>query len=246
MKQVEFELKNITKEYEDKCALKDVSFKGEKGKIIAVIGPSGAGKTTLLRIVNLLESATKGTLRIQGRNTKDLSNGDLNSIRNKMAMVFQNPSLFQRTVEANVAYALKIRKHDPQKTEEEVARALSLVGLLKARHQFAPTMSAGEAQRVSFARAIVFEPELLLLDEFTANLDPANVQLLEEAVHKYHIDTKATIILSTHNLFQAKRLAQEVVFLLNGRIVEAEGKEKFFSEPKESLTRSFLSGELVC
>jgi tungstate transport system ATP-binding protein len=237
---------DITMKFEDKFALKDVTLKSEKGKILAVIGPSGAGKTTLLRIVNMLESPTKGTLKIEGENPFQLSNGELYKIRTRMAMVFQNPSLFQRTVEANMAYALKIRYMDQDYIDGKVSRTLKLVGLEDFKGQFAPTLSAGEAQRVSFARAIVFEPELLLLDEFTANLDPANVKLLEEGLINYQKETDSSIVLATHNLFQAKRLADEVVFMLDGEIVERAEKEKFFKNPENPLTRSFLSGELIC
>lgn len=243
---MDFELQEITMKFQDKCALKDISLEGKKGDIIAIIGPSGSGKTTLLRIINMLDSPTKGILKIQGQNPNELSNGKRYSLRTEMAMVFQNPSLFQRTVEANVAYALKIRYIQPDIVDEKVDWALKLVGLENLKHQFAPTLSAGEAQRVSFARAIVFEPKLLLLDEFTANLDPANVKLLEEAVVKYYKETNGTIILATHNLFQAKRLADDVVFIFEGEIVERAKKENFFESPQHQLTRSFLSGELIC
>ncbi|UCE38081.1 MAG: phosphate ABC transporter ATP-binding protein [Thermoplasmata archaeon] len=243
---MDFELQDVTMKFQDKCALKDVTLKGKEGEIIAFIGPSGSGKTTLLRIINMLDSPTKGIVKIQGQNPGKLSNGERYSLRTDMAMVFQNPSLFQRTVEANVAYALKIRNTQPETIDEKVAWALKLVGLENLKHQFAPTLSAGEAQRVSFARAIVFEPKLLLLDEFTANLDPANVKLLEEAVIRYHQETNATIACATHNLFQAKRLAHEVVFILDGEIVEKAKKEDFFESPQNQLTRSFLSGELIC
>jgi tungstate transport system ATP-binding protein len=246
VKNVEFLAENISKTFEDKYALKNVNLIGEKGKILAIIGPSGAGKTTLLRIINMLDLPTKGTMKIEGKDINDLANGGRYEIRMRMGMVFQNPILFQRTVEANVAYALKIRNHSPDKIDLEVQKALSLVGCGNLKEQFAPTLSAGEAQRVAFARAIVFEPELLLLDEFTANLDPANVQLLENAVHKYHIDTNATIVLSTHNLFQAKRLAHKIAFFLNGEIVEIQETEKFFEDPQHPTTKAFLSGELVC
>lgn len=246
MRKLEFSAENITKKFGEKYALKDINMEGEAGNIVAFIGPSGAGKTTLLRIINLLDKPTNGALKINGKNTGSLSNGELYEIRTKMAMVFQNPSLFQRTVEANVAYALKIRKHSQEEIEAEVSKALALVGLGDLRHQFAPTLSAGEAQRVSFARAIVFEPELLLLDEFTANLDPANVQLLEEAVLKYHNDTNATVVLATHNLFQAKRLAHKVAFFLNGEVMEVQDKKDFFANPLKPTTKAFLSGELVC
>ena len=241
-----FELLDVTKKFEDKCALKEITLKGEKGKIIAIIGPSGAGKTTLLRVINMLDSPTNGMLKIDGKNPKQLSNGERYNLRTRMAMVFQNPSLFQRTVGSNVAYALKIRYMHPDKVNEEVSKALNLVGLESYKNQFAPTLSAGEAQRVSFARAIVFEPELLLLDEFTANLDPANVKLLEEGVINYHRDTNATIVLATHNLYQAKRLAHEVIFIFDGKIIESAEKEEFFSNPEHKLTKSFLSGELIC
>jgi tungstate transport system ATP-binding protein len=243
---LDFELKDVTMKYEGKYAVKNVTLKSEKGKILAVIGPSGAGKTTLLRIVNMLDRPTKGTLKIEEENPFQLSNEELYKIRTRMAMVFQNPSLFQRTVEANVAYSLKIRYMDQDSIDRKVSRALKLVGLERFKTQFAPTLSAGEAQRVSFARAIVFEPELLLLDEFTANLDPANVKLLEEGLINYHNEIESSIVLATHNLFQAKRLADEVVFILDGEIVERAEKEKFFESPENPLTRSFLSGELIC
>ncbi len=241
-----FELQDITKKFEDKYALRKITLKGEKGKIIAIIGPSGAGKTTLLRVINMLDSPTNGILKIDGKNPKQLSNGELYNLRTRMAMVFQNPSLFQRTVGSNVAYALKIRYMNPDKINEEVSKSLNLVGLQNFKNQFALTLSAGEAQRVSFARAIVFKPELLLLDEFTANLDPANVKLLEEGVINYHRDTNATIVLATHNLFQAKRLAHEVIFIFDGEIIESAEKGEFFSNPGHKLTKSFLSGELIC
>lgn len=144
-----------------------------------------------------------------------------------------------------MAFALRIRYVDNDTIDKKVKRALKLVGLEDFKNQFAPTLSAGEAQRVSFARAIVFKPELLLLDEFTANLDPANVKLLEEGVIKYRQETGATIVLATHNLFQAKRLADEVVFILDGEIVENAKKDEFFSNPQNKLTKSFLSGELI-
>ncbi len=243
---MEYQVENLTKKFEDKCALRDITLSCETGNIMAIIGPSGAGKTTLFRIINMLDPPTGGSIKIDGKDIKSLTNGDLYEIRMKMAMVFQNPSLFQRTVNDNVAYALRIRNHPPEEIDKKVKRALKLVGLFDSKHQFAPTLSAGEAQRVSFARAIVYEPELLLLDEFTANLDPANVQLLEEAVLKYHKETNCTIVLATHNLFQAKRLAHKVAFFLNGEVVESQTKEKFFECPKNPTTKAFLSGELVC
>jgi tungstate transport system ATP-binding protein len=236
---------NVSKKYDDKYALRNVTLKGENSKIIAVIGPSGSGKTTLLRIINMLDTPSTGIQTIDGKNPYELSKTERHEIRTKMAMVFQNPGLFQRTVAANVAYGLKIRQVPSNTVDKKVRETLKLVGLERYRDKFAPNLSAGEAQRVSFARAIVVKPQLLLLDEFTANLDHANVKLLEESVIKYHKETKATIVLATHNLFQAKRLADEIIFIFNGEIVEKAEKEEFFSNPQHPLTRSFLSGELV-
>lgn len=242
---MEFELKGISKNFNGKKALSNIDLKVGLGKIIAVIGPSGSGKTTLLRIINLLDPPSQGDIGIDGKNPYESSNGHLHRLRMRMALVFQNPSLFQRTVKDNVAYGLKIRNRHPEIMEKEVQKALKLVGLDDLKHQFAPTLSAGEAQRVSFARAIVFKPELLLLDEFTANLDPANVKLLEESVLAYQKETNGTIVLATHNLFQARRLADDIVFIYDGAIVEQGDKENFFTNPKNPLTRSFLSGDLI-
>lgn len=242
---MDIELENVSKSYNGKCALANIDLSIEKKNITAVIGPSGSGKTTLLRIINLLETPTEGYLRFDGTDPYGSSNGKLHDLRMKMALVFQNPSLFHKSVEANVAYGLRVRNLPRDEIESEVDRGLELVGLKELRHQFAPSLSAGESQRVSFARAIVFKPELLLLDEFTANLDPANVKLLEESVLEYQRETHATIILATHNLFQARRLADEIVFIFDGKIVERGEKEAFFSNPQNPLTRSFLSGELI-
>lgn len=242
---MDIELENISKSFNGKSALEDINLKIQKKKIVAFIGPSGSGKTTLLRIINLLDPPSRGTLILDCKNTVDLTGDERYELRKRMALVFQNPSLFQISVADNIAYGLKIRNTDPKVMERAVQRALRLVGLNDMKSQFAPTLSAGEAQRASFARAIVFKPELLLLDEYTANLDPANVKLLEESVLKYQEDADATIILATHNLFQARRLADDIVFMYDGKIVEQGEKDDFFTNPTNPLTKSFLSGELI-
>ena len=238
---MKFELKNVTKKFDDKTALDDITINSESGQILAIVGPSGSGKTTLLRLINLLDTPSSGAIMLNDKKCATLKGSELYDLQTKMALVFQNPSLFQRSVEVNVGYSLKIRMVHPDRIREEVKKALTLVGLNDLKHQFAPTLSAGEAQRVSFARAIVFLPELLLMDEFTANL-----KLLEKAVTRYREETKATIVLATHNIFQAKRLADDVAFLYDGRIVETAEKNDFFEDPKDPLTKAFLSGELIC
>lgn len=243
---MEIKTKGLTRIFNGKAVLKDISLKLDNGKALAVIGPSGSGKTTLLRLLNLLDRPSSGRISFNGRSSRDLKSKELYELQTKMALVFQNPSLFQRSVEANVAYGLKIRLVRSDKIKKRVMKTLSAIGLKEHRQQFAPTLSAGEAQRVSFARAVVFKPEVLMLDEFTANLDPANVKMLEEAVVNYQRETNSSILLATHNFFQAKRLADEIIFLYNGRVVEAGEKNEFFSNPKEELTQDFLSGELIC
>jgi tungstate transport system ATP-binding protein len=243
---LEISTKKLTKKFEDKTALSNITMKVDSGKVMAIIGPSGSGKTTLLRLLNLLDNPSSGQIMINGKNPERLTSKEVYDLSTRMALVFQNPSLFQRSVEANVGFPLKIRLVHPEKIKERVNKALELVRLKDMKDQFAPTLSAGEAQRASFARAIVYKPKLLMLDEFTANLDPANVKMLEEAVTKYNKETKASIILATHNLFQAKRLADKIIFIYDGKIVESAEKNDFFANPKEDLTKAFLSGELIC
>jgi len=160
-------------------------------------------------------------------------------------MVAQNPFLFRGTADYNVSYGLCVRDVAEPELSRRTSEALRAVGMYSLARSRASRLSAGEAQRVAFARAIVVRPDLLLLDEFTANLDPTNVNILEAAVREYNRQTGATIVLVTHNMFQAKRLAHRVALLLDGRIVEVGPVKEFFESPQDPRTLAFVRGEFA-
>ena len=236
------ELQGIDKAYADKRVLCNVDMVVEEGEIMAIIGPSGVGKTTLLRIANGLERPDAGSVSILGRPLKYDNGGDFES-RRKMAFILQKPVAFRDTVKSNVAYGLRVRGEED--IDERVDRALKGVGLIHLADRHATTLSGGEMQRMAFARATVFEPSVLLLDEFTANLDPHNVGVLEKAIQAYHGERGATVIVVTHNLFQARRIATKTAFLLGGRMVETGPTEHMFEDPADPRTRAFVNGEMV-
>jgi tungstate transport system ATP-binding protein len=212
------------------------------GEVLAVVGPSGAGKSTLLRLLNFLEPPCSGTITFQAHTFADPTKLPL-ELRRRAATVFQRPALLSASVLANVAYGLKLRgEHDAY---PRARAALAQLGLAHLANTPARTLSGGEMQRVALARALVIEPAVLLLDEPTANLDPANVQLIERAIAETSRQRSATIVLVTHNLFQARRLAQRVALLLDGRIVEVSDTTTFFEHPRDPRTAAFVRGEMV-
>lgn len=214
------------------------------GKIYAVIGPSGAGKTTLLRVLNLLQQPRQGELSYFGQKLAPGAGENL-ALRRTMAMVFQKPALFSGSVFYNVALGLKLRGIAKEEVKTRVFAALDKVGLRELAGRPASGLSGGEAQRIALARALVLNPRVLLLDEPTANLDPANVAIFEEIIKKVHADTGTTIIIVTHNLYQARRISQEAIFINKSNVVEASQTEQLFSNPQNEETRLFISGEMV-
>lgn len=213
-----------------------------KGEILSIMGPNGAGKSTLLRLLNFLEPPTSGAIYFKGQKFSNSSQPSL-SIRRQVTTVFQDPVLLTTTVEANVAYGLRMRRRkDSQRQVQEVLEKVGLLSLAKAK---VSTLSGGEAQRVALARALAIEPEVLLLDEPTANLDPYNVNLMENLIISVNRELGTSIVLVTHNVFQAKRLSHRVAFLLNGRIVEVGKTEQVFSQPRDPRTAAFIRGEMV-
>jgi ABC-type phosphate transport system, ATPase component len=159
-------------------------------------------------------------------------------------MVFQNTVLFDASVYENVAYSVRFRGLPNDLIRQKVEAALSLVVLKDLAKRSALTLSGGEAQRVALARVLVYDPDLILLDEPTANLDPANTLIIEGALRNANLQGK-TIVLVTHNIFQARRLAKRVGLLLEGEMVEVQETERFFNSPMDQRTRRFISGDLV-
>jgi tungstate transport system ATP-binding protein len=212
------------------------------GNLLGIVGPSGAGKSTLLRVLALLEPPTEGVLYFGGSSEPVRWPPPLD-VRRRVTMVFQRPLLLSDSVFRNVAYGLRARGSD--NVRPRVEQSLEMVGLAHMAHAAAHTLSGGELQRVALARALVLEPDVLLLDEPTANLDPYNVSVIEEALKRLRHHNHTTIVLVTHNVFQARRLADRVMFLLDGECVEAADAETFFESPKDPRTRAFVRGEMV-
>ncbi len=234
---IDLNLEGIEKHYRAVKALDSVTLKTEGGKIIVLLGVNGAGKTTLLRILAGLEAPDKGTITLNG---KALTAEELRKVA---TLVFQKTVMFSMNVHDNLAFGLKIRGIPKAEIDEKVTQALSSVGLTNFEKRKAKKTSGGEQQRISLARAFLLDPRILLLDEPTANLDPNSARIIEKAIlSRKRSDT--IIVMATHNLGQAKRLADEVVHIHNGGIVEAAGPKELFDNPQHEVTRRFIRGEL--
>jgi tungstate transport system ATP-binding protein len=237
-----FRLRNVVKGYEGHEVLNVASLDILTGEIFAVVGPSGAGKSTLLRLLNFLELPSAGAIEF-GRYITNGHGGAPLDLRRRVTTVFQRPVLLNRSVYDNLAYGLWVRGQARDK--QKIEMALSRVGLDKVSGQRARTLSGGEAQRVALARAIVIEPDVLLLDEPTANLDPYNVGLIEGITRELNRRQGTTVVLVTHNVFQAKRLAHRIGLFLDGQVIEVADTEQFFARPSDPRAVAFVRGDLV-
>ena len=209
------EIVKIQHYYSDREVLNVPHLSFGKGKIYALVGPNGAGKTTLLLILSLLLKPTVGRIYFRGR---EVTEGSRRIWQREISMLFQDPILFHTTVAGNVEYGLKIRHIPEQERKKRIKQCLEMVRLAGFAERKIEELSGGEAQRVAIARALAVRPELLLLDEMTANVDESNAQILESIVRSLSKDLKTTIVFSTHDRNQAYRLADEIVTLLEGRI----------------------------
>jgi tungstate transport system ATP-binding protein len=237
-----YHLEQVTKVYDRRCVLQVERLDIQAGEILALVGPSGAGKSTLLRLLNFVEQPTHGVLRFGNTVIAPGRPAPL-ALRRRVTTVFQRPILLRRSVWRNVAFGLQLRGE--HQSAALIEQALKQVGLYELRRHKARTLSGGEAQRVALARAMVLRPDVLLLDEPTANLDPHNVGLIEQIIVALNNDLGTTVVLVTHNLFQARRLAQRVGLMLEGRIVEHTDTDTFFTSPQNALTASFVAGDMV-
>ncbi|MBI4393130.1 MAG: ATP-binding cassette domain-containing protein [Euryarchaeota archaeon] len=229
------ETNGFTRTFKGAGGVNDVDLAIPSGEVVSVIGPSGAGKTTLLKGILGLLSAERGSVRLDGRMDDE--------IRLQAAAVFQRPALFSGTVADNVGYGLALRGIDRYERRQRVARALELVGLAGFEDRKARTLSGGEGQRVAFARAIVYDPRLLVLDEFTANLDPPNAAILEKAALGFAKTHRATIIASSHDHHQVRRMAERVIVLTMGQVADDGPPERIFSAPS-MMAAPFILGKL--
>jgi tungstate transport system ATP-binding protein len=207
-----------------------------QGQRTLVLGPNGAGKSLLLRLCHGLIQPTSGSIRWAGGK---LSTTDA-AARRRQAMVFQRPVLLRRSAAANLAYARSVMGDRGRSVWE----ALEAFGLTALADRPARVLSGGEQQRLALARAWICAPEMLFLDEPTASLDPAATRAVEAAVERFHAEG-ATVVMTTHDLGQARRLADRVLFMAGGRLIEDAPADQFFTHPATAAARSFLAGDLV-
>jgi len=241
---------NLNVYYGNVHALKNVNVKIPKNQVTAIMGPSGCGKTTLLKCFNRLIELTNGVkitgkIYINGVNIYD-KNLDVNSLRRKVGMVFQKPNPLPMSIYDNVAYGLKIYGlKDKKKLDMTVKQALKTVGLweeIKNRlKDSALRLSGGQQQRLCIARALAVEPEILLMDEPTSSLDPISAKHIENLI--LTLKNNYTVIIVTHNVHQALRIAEYVIFLYMGSVIESGPAKEIFQKPKHPETQAYLRGE---
>lgn len=229
------ELDQITFSAGGTTIINGISARIDAGPRTIILGPNGAGKSVLMRLCHGLLEPTGGRIVWHGAR-----NGD---VRRHQAMVFQRPVMLRRSALANVVYGLQLAGKSRRESELRAMDVLEVVGLEKQAHRPARVMSGGEQQRLALARSWALGPDVLFLDEPTANLDPASTHDIENIINAIHA-SGTKIIMTTHNLGQARRLGDEILFISNGRLMEHTPIDRFFKEPASSEAAAFIKGEL--
>lgn len=218
--------------------LRNINVSVAAGAFVTLVGPSGAGKSTLLRLIAGLITPTAGQVLVAGEPP--------HLAPDPIGVVFQQHNLMPwRTAYDNVRLPLELQSFSRAQSHDRVMEVLALVGLRGFEESYPAQLSGGMAQRVALARALVMQPRVLLLDEPTANLDPYNVGLIETIVREENAARGITVVLVTHNIFQARRVAHRTALLLRGEVVEVGETSAFFARPTQAQTAAFLRGDLV-
>ncbi|WP_291720772.1 amino acid ABC transporter ATP-binding protein [Clostridium sp.] len=236
------EAKNLTKTFGELVVFDNMSVNVEKGEVLVIIGPSGSGKSTFLRCLNSLEIPDSGEVSIEGQVINYKNKKSTRAIIEKMGMVFQNFNLFSHmTVLENVMVApIKVKRENKNEVEKRAKRIIEKVGLIDKLDMYPSKLSGGQRQRVAIARALAMNPDIMLFDEPTSALDP---ELVGEVLNvmKELAEEGMTMVVVTHEMGFAKEVADRVIFMDSGKIVEEAAPEEIFNNPKNIRTKSFLS-----
>ena len=230
--------------YGERVILQNINLSVDRGKVFALIGPTGAGKTTLLRIIDLLEVPGVGEIYFDGKCIPRSGKQRL-EIRRRMSFIHQKPQVFNLSVYDNVACGLRWRGEGKNKIAGKVDHILEMVGLEGYKNRNARTLSGGEAQRVALARSLVLEPEVLLLDEPTANLDPVSTAKIEQLISYVARQRNTTMIMATHDMSQGQQLADRIGVLLDGRLIQTGNATDIFSSPQNEEVAHFVGMENI-
>ena len=234
------EFQGFNKYFGDQQVLKGIDLSVQSGEVVVILGPSGCGKSTLLRCLNGLEVAHSGSLRFAGNELLD-KNTDWRQVRQDIGMVFQSYHLFPHmSVLDNILLGpLKVQKRDPREAREQAEKLLERVGLADKRDAFPRQLSGGQQQRIAIVRSLCMNPQVMLFDEVTAALDPERVKEVLEVIQGLARDGM-TLLIVTHEMAFARAVADRVVFMEAGRILEQNTPEEFFTNPQTARAQQFL------
>ncbi len=238
------ETSSLGQRYDGREVLNDINLEIGRGEVFALIGPTGTGKTTLLRLLDLLEIPSSGKIYFDGTDVA-ASRGARLEARRRMSFVQQRPVVFRMSVYDNVACALKWRHVRHEVIRQKVGSVLELVGLAGQHSQRARTLSGGETQRVAIARALVTEPEMMFLDEPTANLDPISTARVEEVLARIIREHKTTVVMATHDRLQGHRLASRIGVMIDGQILQVGSPNEIFGSPVNREVAEFVGVENI-
>jgi putative glutamine transport system ATP-binding protein len=232
----------VDKYYGSFHALKGINLTIEKGEVVVAIGPSGSGKSTMLRCINALEEITTGELLVDGVDIHDKKT-NLNEVRKNLGMVFQHFNLYPNmTVLENVILApVKVLKEDKEVAIKKAEKLLDKVGMLHKKNEYPTQLSGGQQQRIAIARSLAMEPDVMLFDEPTSALDPEMVGEVLDVMKSLAKESGMTMVVVTHEMGFAREVADRVIFMADGQILEDRESESFFENPKDERAKQFLS-----